>query len=328
MPSFDSAITPVLSYQRYREDHKKHQEPQHLSNKTKPRCFLMFLLPLYSTFLEVFVNKIAGTVENETLSQSPAVEKEKTEMTHQPFTAVLLGSVAQQCRGWAPNQALQLCKMKIVGLERGHSAFFMQKNINAESGPCHNSRACLNMCCSRHGNIDYWKIIDRFTLISPFLSHKSHNSMSGHTKICRNRRLKKPMSWQCFAKHLCSRKHSALDLCESVCESAFFKLPSVQAWSSMYPVRTLSKHVKTPDSPKWYPLAAAPGWREWRCLARPSWKGIWWNSNGHLWIEHPWRNWTKRVAMIRLWVAFHFSFESHGQTLWTAKLSTLRLFLT
>ena len=110
-----------------------------------------------------------------------------------------------------------------------------KKNISAESGPCHNSRACLNMCCSRHGNIDYWNIIDRFTLISPFLSHKSHNSMSGHTKICRNRRLKKPMSWQCFAKHLCSteptpsKKHSALDLCQSVCESAFFKLPSVQA---------------------------------------------------------------------------------------------------
>jgi hypothetical protein len=130
-----------------------------------------------------------------------------------------LGSFVAQCRGRAPNSGIAALQMKTVRLERGHNAVFL-KTLNAESGPCHNRRACLNMCCSRYGNkgitkathwtgqpksgLDYWKRTDRFTLISPFLSNMSHNSMSGHTKICRKRRLKKPMSCQWLVKNLCS----------------------------------------------------------------------------------------------------------------------------
>ena len=133
-----------------------------------------------------------------------------------------LGSSVAQCRGWAPNSGIAALQMKTVRLERGHNAVFL-KTLNAESGPCHNRRACLNMCCSRYGNKGITKAthctatkdeawsrlcIGKELTDSPwfplFLSNMSHNSMSGHTKICRKRRLKKPMSCQWLAKNLCS----------------------------------------------------------------------------------------------------------------------------
>lgn len=129
-------------------------------------------------------------------------------MAHQPFTGVFMTRLRFLCctMSWASSK-FRHCSFanenRSLGM-RPQRSFL--KTLNAESGPCHNRRACLNMCCSRYGNkgitkathwtgqpkscLDYWKRTDRFTLISPFLSNMSHNSMSGHTKICRKRRLK------------------------------------------------------------------------------------------------------------------------------------------
>ena len=271
--------------------------------------------------------RLRGQLKKERCLNHKHTGKNWKNMTHQPFTGVFMTRLRLLCctMSWASSkiQALQLCKWKPFAWKRGHNAVFF-KTLNAESGPCHNRRACLNMCCSRYGNkgitkathwtgqpksgLDYWKRTDRFTLISPFLSNMSHNSMSGHTKICRKRRLKKPMSCQWLVKKsLLNRadtflkKTSALDLFQSVslwvCESAFFKLPSVQACTLSE--RCQNSHLLIlPNDIRWLRRPGDANGGAWQ-RGRFGRDAIWWNnSNGILWIEHPWESGhSKRVAM-------------------------------